>query len=200
MTVSDAPTLQSATTTELLRIAVDGDHAAWHELVQRFEPAVAAMITAYRLQEADARDAAQLTWLQMLEHHQQIREPEALGGWLRTTAKRECLRIIRAHRWTEPIHDADGAECPDTTVDVERWVIDADTARELRRLMEMLPARYLALISSLFQDDPPCYAELALNTGIPVGSIGPTRARALHRLRRLIEDEWGSSWGLQCGA
>ena len=87
MTLSlDDRIFDTLTTSELLRIAACGDHAAWETIVRRFEPAVAAMISGYRLQEADARDATQRTWLRMLENHQQIREPEALGGWLKTTA------------------------------------------------------------------------------------------------------------------
>ena len=91
------------TTTELLRTAVGGDPAAWEELVRRYEPAVAAMVTGFRLQEADARDAMQRTWLRMLESHRQIREPEALGGWLKTTARRECLRILAEQRRIDPL-------------------------------------------------------------------------------------------------
>ena len=80
------------------------------------------MISGYRLQEADARDATQRTWLRMLENHQQIREPEALGGWLKTTARRECLRILAEQRRTEPLPER--TEYPDAAADVERTVIE----------------------------------------------------------------------------
>ncbi len=190
MTLSlDDPVADTLTTTELLRVAVDGKTAAWETIVRRFEPAVAAMITTYRLQEADARDATQRTWLRMLENHQQIREPEALGGWLKTTARRECLRILAEHRRIEPLPDS--TEYPDARVDVEQTVVDADQARHLRNLLAMLPTRSFELISTLFQDDPPGYAQLSAAIGIPVGSIGPTRARALRRLRRMVEEGSG---------
>jgi RNA polymerase sigma factor (sigma-70 family) len=177
------------TTTQLLRSAGGGDPGAWKEIVRRYEPAVAAMVVTYRLQEADARDATQRTWLRLLESHQQIREPEALGGWLKTTARRECLRILAEQRRIDPLPE--GTECPDTTVDVERSVLDTDQARYLRGLLTTLPARSFALINSLFQDNPPAYAQLSASTGIPVGSIGPTRARALRKLRRLVEEGSG---------
>jgi RNA polymerase sigma factor (sigma-70 family) len=190
MTLSlDDPVPDTRTTTELLHIAVDGDAAAWEMIVRRFEPAVAAMITTYRLQEADARDATQRTWLRMLENHQQIREPEALGGRLKTTARRECLRILADQRLVEPLPET--SEYPDAVVDVERTVVDTDQARYVRNLLALLPARSYALLNSLFQDDPPGYAQLSAATGIPVGSIGPTRARALRRLRRIFEEGSG---------
>jgi hypothetical protein len=79
----------------------------------------------------------------------------------------------------------------DTAVDVERSVVEVDQARHLRGLLATLPTRSFALISSLFQDDPPGYAQLSAATGIPVGSIGPTRARALRKLRRMVEEGSG---------
>jgi RNA polymerase sigma factor (sigma-70 family) len=177
------------TTTDLLRIAVGGNPAAWEQIVRRYEPAVAAMITTYRLQEADARDATQRTWLRLLESHRQIREPEALGGWLKTTARRECLRILAEQRRIDPLPEV--AEYMDTAVDVERSVVEIDQARQLRGLLATLPTRSFALLSSLFQDDPPGYAQLSAATGIPVGSIGPTRARALRKLRRMVDEGSG---------
>ena len=78
--------------------------------------------------------------------HQQIREPEALGGWLKTTARRECLRILAEQRRIDPLPE--GTEYPDTAVDVERSVLDPDQARHLRGLLTTLPARSFALINS----------------------------------------------------
>jgi RNA polymerase sigma factor (sigma-70 family) len=190
MTVLDAPLFPS-TTTELLRAAMSGDRDAWERLINRFEPAVVAAINTYRLQDADARDAAQCTWLQMLEHGGQIREPEALGRWLQTTAKRECLRILRDGRRVATLLDAEWSERPDATVDVERSVVETEMTHRIRDAVKMLPARSISLIRTLFQDDPPAYAEIAHRTGIPVGSIGPTRVRTLRKLRRLIDVDSG---------
>jgi RNA polymerase sigma factor (sigma-70 family) len=178
------------TTAELLHAAAGGDQLAWRELVRRFEPIVAGTTVELGLQPADARDAAQRTWLQMVENHSKIRKPDALGGWLRTTARHECLRIIRERRRLaplDPLDDAAGDAFPDAGVDVEQAVVDADTVRRLRRLIATLPPRSAVLLTALFHDEPPGYTELARLTGIPVGSIGPTRGRALDLLRRLFE-------------
>ena len=187
-TVADHAPPRPATTAELLHAATDGDQVAWRELVLRFEPIVAGTILDLGLQPADARDAAQRTWLQMVENHSKIRKPEALGGWLRTTARHECLRIIRERWRVDPLDDPDGGAFPDATVDVEQTVVDADTVRRLRDLLITLPPRSALLLTELFRDEPPGYAELARLTGIPIGSIGPTRGRALHVLRRLFDE------------
>ena len=188
MTVIDHAPPQPGTTGELLHAAADGDQLAWRELVHRYEPTVTGTILALGMQHADARDAAQRTWLQMFENRSRIREPEALGGWLRTTARHECVRIVRERWRIEPLDDTDGARFPDAAVDVEQTVVDADTVRRLRRLMTVLPPRAELLVTELFRDEPPGYTELARRTGIPIGSIGPTRGRALVLLRRLFEE------------
>jgi RNA polymerase sigma factor (sigma-70 family) len=192
LTVTTAPAVDHAapwpaTTGELLHAAATGDPLAWRELVHRFEPVVAGTILDLGLQPADARDAAQRTWLQMVENHSKIRKPEALGGWLRTTARHECLRIIRERWRLDPLDDPDNAAYRDPTVDVEQAVVDADTVRRLRHLITTLPPRSALLLTELFRDETPGYAELARLTGIPIGSIGPTRGRALHLLRTLFD-------------
>jgi len=193
MTVVDHPVLHSAgarphltTTAELLHGAAAGDAQAWSELVERFEPAVKAAIVGFRLQPDDAHDAVQTTWLRMVEHRDRLREPEALGGWLRTTARREGLRIIRDRRRVGPMN-VETLDPPDRSVDLEQSVVDADTMLLVDGLIDRLPARSAALVRALFCDSPPGYAEIARRTGVPVGSIGPTRARALRKLRRLLE-------------
>jgi DNA-directed RNA polymerase specialized sigma24 family protein len=193
LTVTTAPDVDHAaswpaTTGELLHAAADGDQLAWRELVHRFEPVVSGTILDLGLQPADARDAAQRTWLQMVENHSKIRKPEALGGWLRTTARHECLRIIRERWRLDPLDDPDGVAFRDPGVDVEQTVVDADTVRRLRHLISTLPPRSALLLTELFRDEPPGYAELARLTGIPIGSIGPTRGRALHLLRALFDE------------
>ena len=73
----------------ILRAACAGDKTAWDEIVRRSEGVVRAAVATYRLAPADAADAIQNTWLRLFEHAATIRDPEKLGGWLTTTARRE---------------------------------------------------------------------------------------------------------------
>jgi RNA polymerase sigma factor (sigma-70 family) len=182
--LADSPPRADRTTAELLDDADLGDRRAWEELVRRFTHVVDRAVRAYRLQHADAGDATQRTWLRLLENHQQLRRPDALAGWLATTAGRECLRILRARHRTANLAEAD--ELIDPAGDPEQVVIDAVTVDELREHIALLPPRARTLMDALFGDGPLGYAEIARRTGIPIGSIGPTRARALGQLRALI--------------
>jgi RNA polymerase sigma factor (sigma-70 family) len=168
----------------LLAAAGRGDRRAWEEIVRRYEGLVAATVRSFRLQAADAADAQQRTWLRLVEHHRRVRDPEHLGGWLATTATRECLGILRAHRATVDLADVDPAD----PADVEQRVVDADEAAHLWDAVTLLPPRGQAVVTALFAEERPAYAEVARVTGIPVGSLGPTRARVLRQLRQLLEE------------
>lgn len=177
----------------LLRIG-DGEPAAWDEIYRRYEKLVSTTVRSFRLQEADALDAVQMTWLRLAENAHRVRFPERLGGWLATTARRECLRIVRQ---AKPASGAIGI-APETVVDSsvgpEQRVIDADTSRTLWKLVAELPPRRRTLLRTLFTDNPRSYAEVAHAAGIPPGGIGPTRARALQQLRRRLNEH-----ELDCG-
>ncbi|MGH3869171.1 MAG: RNA polymerase sigma factor [Pseudonocardiaceae bacterium] len=169
---------------DLLPRASGGDSRAWEEIVRRYSGVVSATVRSYRLQDNDALDAAQMTWLRLAENIHQVQSPERLGGWLATTARRECLRILRdrAKLASDPL-DIDAVA--DSSVGPEQHVIDRDTAQTLRHLVAELAPRKRNLLQALFTDNPGSYTDIARATGIPISSIGPTRARALQQLRAL---------------
>ena len=81
---------------ELVEAAARGDQRAWNEIVERFQRLVWATARAHRLSSADAADVAQTTWLRLVENLDRIREPEHLGAWLATTARRESIRQLHS--------------------------------------------------------------------------------------------------------
>jgi RNA polymerase sigma factor (sigma-70 family) len=187
-TVTTAPAttkIQDLRNTELLALARQGDGSAWGEVVVRYRGLVSSVVRAYRLQDADARDAEQRTWLRLVEHLGSLRDPDRLGGWLATTASRECLRILREGQTLVGLEmDA----VPTTEPGVEEQVIDADTAARLWQIVATLPPRGRTIMRALFADEPRPYAEVARATGIPIGSLGPSRARLIDRVRRTFDD------------
>jgi RNA polymerase sigma factor (sigma-70 family) len=79
----------------LVRAAAAGDEAAWGALVERFTPLLWATTRSYRLDRARAADVVQTCWLRLVENLDRVQEPERVGAWLATTARRECLRALR---------------------------------------------------------------------------------------------------------
>ncbi|HEY6422720.1 MAG TPA: sigma-70 family RNA polymerase sigma factor [Pseudonocardiaceae bacterium] len=177
------------TVTELLERACASDPTAWDELVRRYSGVVASKVRSFGLQHADALDAAQMTWLRLAENCHRVELPEHLGGWLATTASRECLRILRQQSKLTPTpHEGAAERLADQSVGPEQQTIDADTARLLWSVVATLPPRRRTLLRELFVDNPRSYTEVARRTGIPPGGIGPTRARALAQLRRRLSE------------
>jgi RNA polymerase sigma factor (sigma-70 family) len=175
----------------LVTAAADGDKAAWQALVQRFSGLVWSITRAYHLSRADAADVSQTTWLRLAEHIDKINNPERVGAWLATAARRECLQNIRANARTTPTEDMTrfddpGGEDNPTEEEVLRAESereDADRAKVIWRAVARMPLRCRQLLRILMASPPPSYAEVAAALDLPVGSIGPTRARCLQRLR-----------------
>ena len=175
---------------DLLSGVGDGDPAAWDEVYRRYGKLVSTTVRSFRLQEADTLDAVQMTWLRLAENAHRVRFPERLGGWLVTTARRECLHILRQAKPASGAIGITPEAVADPSVGPEQRVIDADTSRTLWKLVAELPPRRRTLLRTLFTDNPRSYAEVAHAAGMPPGGIGPTRARALQQLRlRLNEHE-----------
>lgn len=169
----------------LVPAARAGDHDAWNAIVDRFLPLVEAIIRAHRLAGADGDDVGQTVWLRLVEHLGALREPDALPGWIRTTTRNECLRLLGARgrvRAVDPQaeHGLD-AVVPDVAgVDL----LAVERRQLLREALAELPADRRELLLLLLADPPVPYEDISARLGIPIGSIGPTRARALEQLRR----------------
>jgi RNA polymerase sigma factor (sigma-70 family) len=171
---------------ELLAAAAAGDQAAWDALVQRHTSLLWSIARSYRLGNADAADVVQTTWLRLVEHLDKIADPERIPGWLATTARRECIHLMRrtdrrAESSAELPDVQDDGPAPDAAL--LRDERDAELWRALARLDELCQR----LLRVLMSDPPPAYADVAAALGMKVGSIGPTRGRCLDKLRALVQ-------------
>ena len=172
--------------TDLIASARTGDERAWAALIERYAPLVWSICRKYGLSDADAEDAGQNVWLQLVRQLDQVRDPAALPGWLITTTRRTCARLPRAGEGPLSRGRCVDAELlPDTQGEaVERDLLAAERHAALREAFADLPIGHQRLISMLIADPPVPYAEISARLGIAVGSIGPIRARCLDRLRR----------------
>jgi RNA polymerase sigma factor (sigma-70 family) len=173
----------------LLARARDGDQAAWNTLVEQYTGLMWSVARAFRLDTATAGDAIQTTWLRLVEHLDRIQDPERLGGWLATTVRRECLQVLRRNT-RERI--APGGDVGLDAIDTEAEPLDAALLTDERdaalwRAFRDIPDRCQRLLRVLIATPPPSYEQVAAALDIPIGSIGPTRARCLARLRTLLE-------------
>lgn len=177
--VTDAPVEQ------LLDAASRGDQAAWDELVDRYSRLVWSVVRGFRLDDATAHDVFQTVWLRLVEHVGRIREPERLPGWLSMTARNECIRMLKRQRRQIP-SDFE-FDVPDPTVrDAADPVIENELVGAALEAFSQLSADHQRLLRLLCTDPPLDYETIAAIIGRPVGSIGPTRARCLEKLRAIL--------------
>jgi RNA polymerase sigma factor (sigma-70 family) len=178
-----APRTAQTSLTALVSTAVNGDPEAWRLLVTRFAPVVRAAARRHRLSDFDADEVAQRTWLALFQNLSRLNEPEALGAWVSTTARRECLRLLRQSSRELPMAEPPvGASNGETEDEDERIVAERSAA--LRRALARVPEHQRVLLNALTADPAPSYEQVSRKLGIPVGSIGPTRLRCVARLRR----------------
>ena len=145
-----------------------------------------AVARAHRLQDADACDVVQTTWLRLLEHLRQLNDPSRVGAWLATTARRECLRVLRQNDRNVPFGD-DEPEQQSTDIAPGQPLLITERDEALWRSFSTLRSSDQALLRVLIADPRPPYEEISAALGMPIGSIGPTRQRAIERLRRELD-------------
>lgn len=180
----------------LLAACRAGDAAAWETLVRRYQRLIYTIARRAGLGEDMAGEVFQRVCVTLLEHLDRIDRPERLGAWLATTARRESWRQIRRERATSSldlsdddsnvVQLVDSAPLPDEVVEL------AERQHAVRLALGDIDERCRTLLTLLFyRPDPPPYAEVAAALGVPEGSVGPTRARCLRKLQRILEENDG---------
>jgi RNA polymerase sigma factor (sigma-70 family) len=180
----------------LVHAAGDGNQEAWAELVRRFGGMIASVGRRYGLSQADIGELQQTTWLRLVENIHRLKQPERVGGWLATTASRQSLQLAkRSSRYSSGAdHVLANLPDPSQPFDLELSP-DSAECRALQRAWDQLKPRCRNLLSLLMAEEGVVgYKELSQLLDMPIGSIGPTRARCLDHLRHLLAEEGVTSY------
>jgi RNA polymerase sigma factor (sigma-70 family) len=178
--------LEQVTIRRLVGEAAEGNQAAWDDLVEGFSGLVWSVVRAHGLYGAEAADVCQTVWLRFVEHLRRLREPERAGAWLATTARHECLRVLRRRGRTTAM--ADPPEVPDVSADADPGskVVASEEHDLLMAALDDISGQCQQLLRLLLVDPPLSYDEISALLDMPKGSIGPTRQRCLVRLRAVM--------------
>lgn len=168
---------------DLVISARNGDKRAWDALVERYAPLIWSICRRHHLGSADVEDVGQIVWLNLVEHLDDLRDSAALPGWLATTARRECCRVLRASRLTTGAGGLDDLQ-DERIATAEHELLVAERNAALHEAFARLPLHCQRLLALLIADPPVAYTEISARLGIAVGSIGPNRHRYLDKLRR----------------
>jgi RNA polymerase sigma factor (sigma-70 family) len=176
---------------DLIRRCKQGSAGAWQQVLNKYERLVYSIPLRYGLSRDDAADIAQNTFTILIESLDTLSEDSRLGAWLATVARRHTWRLLERNRREIPSEGLDGANLAARAVLIGKS--DADTIEhwELTELLETGLSRIgercrELLLALYFQPELSSYAEVAASLDMPIGSIGPTRARCLKRLRQVL--------------
>ena len=181
---------------ELIVACLDGDSTAWETLITRYQRLIYSIPMKARLSSDDAADIFQSVCLKLYEKLSTLRDYERISSWLITTTTREVWRVTARNRRdvTTASSDEESAyainQIPSTgpLADEQRQALEQQQI--VRESVEALPERCRNLVTMLFYEkDELSYADIARRMNMPVPSVGPTRARCLEKLKKLLQDK-----------
>ncbi len=171
---------------ELIERCRGGDQAAWGRLIDSFAGYVFAIARRHRLHEDQCEDVAQTVFSTLARRVHQIEQATALQGWLATTTKRECWRVLKSTRRAGQVAQS-SVEEPSVESAADETLVRLEAAQSVRLALEQIGHKCRVLIEELFlRASTPDYAAIAARLSIPIGSIGPTRNRCLAKLAELL--------------
>ena len=179
----------------LLERARDGDTESLRELVSALNPVLWRVARGQGLGAEDAADAVQTSWLELLRRLHEIRTPRAVTAWLITTTRREAWHRQQRARRDLPDDGSTLRTVPDPDPPPGERLLTDERDRVLWRHFQQLSQRCRDLLHFVAVTDRPDYTVIAEAFGMPHGSIGPTRARCLAKLRTalLADPAWSTS-------
>lgn len=187
------PDLAERDDRQLIVLCLAGEHFAWEALISRYQRLIYSIPLKMRLSQDDAADVFQSVSLKLFEKLATLRDHDKISSWLITTARRESWRLSARNRREAPAAGDDDADS-DPFANLPANAPLADEMREtlerqqaVRQGVESLPDRCRQLVTMLFyQSDELSYAQIAQRMNMPVPSVGPTRARCLEKLKKLL--------------
>lgn len=173
--------------TDLIEACLKGNSSAWEALLVRYQGLIYSIPLRYGLPIHDADDIFQDVSLLLLENLERLRDRQQLGAWLATTTRRECWRLLyqrRQNAGSGYFDDEQASGSPHS----DEALIELERQSIIRSAVDLLGASCRHLLTLLFYADPrPSYTEIAHTLSLPEGSIGPTRARCLAKLIRILD-------------
>ena len=168
-----------------------GSTGAWQRLFNKYERLVYSIPLRYGLSRHDAADITQTTFTILIQSLDTLRDDSRLGPWLATVARRHTWRLMERNRRTIASEHLDDTSLAESAAllgksdadSIEHWELSEWLDAGLSKISESCRKLLLALY---FQPERSSYVEVAARLDMPIGSIGPTRARCLKRLRQVL--------------
>jgi RNA polymerase sigma factor (sigma-70 family) len=165
---------------ELIAACLRGEQQGWTDLIARYQRLIYSVARGLCPQPEDCADVFQRVCMELYQSLSRIRNEQTLPAWLITVTKRSSYAVLRAKKTTIPLEEFEVAS--------EQKIQQIEKEFTVERAVSELPDRCRTLIELLYFDlNEPSYEDISQRMGMPVASIGPTRARCLEKLKKIIE-------------
>jgi RNA polymerase sigma factor (sigma-70 family) len=179
---------------EIITACLKGEESAWEALILRYQRLIYSIPLRSRLSQDDAADVFQAVCLKLYEKLETLRDHERLSAWIITTTTRECWRWSARQRRETSTDDFENGEESGAPKQIASDLPLADDERialeqqhTVRQAVAALSERCRRLVTLLFYNkDEASYSDISRQMEMPVASIGPTRARCLEKLKKLL--------------
>ncbi|MFF6934948.1 MULTISPECIES: RNA polymerase sigma factor [unclassified Streptomyces] len=172
---------------ELLAGCARGEQESWDTMVERFGRLVWSVVRSHRMSDVDAEDVRQLTWLRLVQNVERIRDPERVGDWLATVARRESLKVLSRRKRLVMVGDSETLDgLSGHSESPEQITLRAQRREDAQRAIDTLSEQCRGVLMLALADPPASYDEISTALAMSVGSVGPIRTRCLRRLRRAL--------------
>ena len=170
---------------DLVRRYCDGDTTSINDLMTRFRPVVVCAARRHVYSVYDIDDVVQETWMAFVAHAPDIREPERVVGWLRTTATNVARRLATRNARTDLVDDSEiDRASPSFEDDLTARAVTCSRREAFDDAVDRLSPSDQDLVRLLIDERGLSYGTIGELLARPIGSIGPSRARLLGKLRR----------------
>ena len=171
----------------LTRAAQAGDVTALGLLLQEQHAGMRAVALSILGPGPDAEDALQEAALMALRSIGDVREPQAVGAWLRTIVRNRCRDMLRDARWLTPIDECELLPGVDSGADPER-LLESHAMRDWlwTAIEELSPTLRLPLVLRHFTEGMRGYEHIAQVCGVPVGTVRSRLSQARAKLAEAL--------------
>lgn len=176
----------------LVRACVAGDDAAWDLLLRRYRRLIFSIPLTFRMSVDEAEEILQVVAFKLFRHIGSLRSAGSLGAWIAVTTRNACQTALRSGKRWRSLDDETIEEPSEAPPDLPAELHEVSCEHTLALALERMDPTCQTLLGALYLDDPPkTYDAISEIMDRPIGSLGPTRARCLDKLRRIYDDLGG---------
>jgi RNA polymerase sigma factor (sigma-70 family) len=179
---------------ELIKRCREGDESAWETIVFKYQKLLFSIPRRAGLPNDLAADILQVVFTTLFIKLDSLENPEFLKAWLITTTRHKTFDLIHRENRLKPVYIDDdenefALQIPDCSISADQVLINTEQKKRIESAFNLIDERCQELLQMLYlEDEKISYGEIAEIFSIPLGSIGPTRARCLQKLIKMLPD------------